>query len=98
MAALVDLVEVDDVRIRRLDPAARRPPDFAGERRETERDRRRRHGLLAGGRRVRAVGLPVRPGRRGASAGQPGERDVVENVVAGEVPRWLVVDERGGDL
>src|SRR5439155_15251725 len=47
VAALVDGVEVDDVRVARLDPAARRPPDLARERRETERDRRRRQWLLA---------------------------------------------------
>src|SRR5207302_6581395 len=48
VATLVNLVEVDDVRVRRLDPAARRPPDLARERREAERDRRRRQRLLAG--------------------------------------------------
>src|SRR3954469_619498 len=50
VAALVDLVEVDEVRVARLGPAARRPPDLAGERREADRDRRRRQGLLARGR------------------------------------------------
>src|SRR3954462_10022341 len=48
VAALVDLVEVDDVRVRRLDPAARCAPDLARERREPERDRRRRQRFLAG--------------------------------------------------
>src|SRR4029079_9461523 len=57
VATLVDLREVDDVRVRRLDPAARRPPDLARERREAERDRRRRQRLLAGGTRVGPVGL-----------------------------------------
>src|SRR2546423_1596381 len=60
VATLVDLVEVDDVRVQRLDPAARRPPDLARERRETDRDRRRRQRLLAGRRRVWPVGVPVR--------------------------------------
>src|SRR5207248_5721485 len=47
--ALVDLVEVDDVWVGLLDPAARRPPDLAGECGEAERDRRRRQGLQARG-------------------------------------------------
>src|SRR5829696_5789223 len=53
VAALVDLVEVDDVRVARLDPAAGGPPDLAGERRKAERDRRRRQRLAARGRGVR---------------------------------------------
>src|SRR5437763_15918771 len=60
--ALVDLVEVDDVRIRLLDPAARRPPDLAGERRESDRDPNLRWRRLAGPGGVRSVGLPIRPG------------------------------------
>src|SRR5439155_10650062 len=47
VAALVDRIEVDHVRVARLDPAARRPPDLAWERRKAERDARRRPGLLA---------------------------------------------------
>ena len=39
MAALVDLVEVDDIGIRLLDPAARSTPDLAGERREANWNR-----------------------------------------------------------
>src|SRR4029078_8941294 len=42
VAAPLGLVEVSDVRITRLDPAARRPRDLTGERREPERDRRGR--------------------------------------------------------
>src|SRR3954452_8205480 len=42
VAAPVHLVEVGDVRVARVDPAAWRPPDLAGERREGERDGRRR--------------------------------------------------------
>src|SRR5437763_13688312 len=98
VATLVDLVEVDDVRVRRLDPAARRPPDLARERREAERDRRRWQRLLAGSRRVWPVGLPVRPRCRSAGAGQPVGRDVVEDVVAREVARRLVVGESARDL
>src|SRR5436305_14085430 len=76
VAALVDGVEVDDVRVARLDPAARRPPDLARERREAERDRRRRQWLLARGRGVSAVGLPISPRRGGAGARQPAQREV----------------------
>src|SRR5512132_1940973 len=98
VAALVDLVEVRDVRVARFDPAARRPPDLAWEGREGERDRRRGQGLAACGGGVGAVGLPVRPGGGGAAAGQPVQRDVVEDVVAREVARGPPVDERVGDL
>src|SRR5580765_3026150 len=91
--ALVDRVEVDDIGIGLLDPAARGPPDLARERRERERDRRRGQRLGARGRRVRPVSLPVRTGRRGSGARQPVERDVVEDVVTGQIPRGLVLDE-----
>src|SRR5215831_7605641 len=40
----------------------------------------------------------VRTGRRGSGAGQPVERDVVEDVVAGEVARRHAVDEGARDL
>src|SRR5260221_2242477 len=68
--ALVDLVEVDDVGVRLLDPAARRPPDLAGVRREAERELHRRWGPaapLAGG----LARLPLWPGRRGPRAPPP---------------------------
>src|SRR5499426_3234667 len=62
--ALVDLVEVDDVGVRLLDPAARRPPDLPGERREADRDRDRR-GSLAGRTSIFLSFFPVRArGRR----------------------------------
>ena len=98
MAALVDLVEVGEVRVRLLDPAARSPPDLAGEGREANRDRRRRQSLTGRGRRVRSVGFPVRPGCGGAGASQPVQRDVVEDVVSGQVARGLAVDEGARDL
>src|SRR5437764_15137684 len=56
VAALVDGVEVDDDRIARLDPAARRPPDLAWERRQAERDRPPRQGLFGRGRGLGSVG------------------------------------------
>src|SRR6185312_16619345 len=64
--AAVDLVEVGQARIRRLRPAARGRPDLAGERGEPDRDRRRRRRRAPGRRGVGTVGLPVRPGGRGA--------------------------------
>src|SRR4051794_7520248 len=99
MAALVDLIEVVEAGVRQLDPAARGTPDLAGERGESDRKRDVR-GSLAG--RVRgSLGLsvlPVRPGGRGPGACQPVQRDVVEDVVAGEVASGLPVDEGAGDL
>ena len=98
MAASVDLVEVDDVRVTRLDPAAWRPPDFARERREAERDRRGWQEVTARGWGVRPVGLPVRPSRGRAGATQPVQRDVVEDVVAREVARGPPVDKGARSL
>src|ERR687887_96154 len=60
VTALVDLVEVDDVRVRHLDPAARRPPDLVGERREGDRDPNVRRRRLSGSGGVCSVRLPVR--------------------------------------
>src|SRR6478672_13357902 len=99
VAALVDLVEVGEVGVDRLDPAARGSPDLAGERGEADRHGDRRRGLAARKRcGQRACVLPVRPGRRRRGAGQPVQRDVVEDVVPTEVARWLTVHERAGDL
>jgi len=85
VAALLDLVEVGEAGVDRLDPAARGGPDLAGERREADRhgDRRRR---LAARKRCgqRSSVLPVRPGRRRCGAGQPVQRDVVDDGVPGE--------------
>src|SRR6476620_5857479 len=62
VAALVGLVEVDEVRIALLDPAARGTEDLVGERGETDRERDRRRSLA--GRHCRGLpALPVRPGR-----------------------------------
>src|SRR4051794_23456248 len=97
VSALVDLVEVDDVGVARLDPAAWCPPDLARERREAERDRRGWQRLSARGG-IGPVRLPVRPGRRRAGAGQPVERDVVEDLVAREVARGPPVDKGARDL
>src|SRR5262245_30798532 len=96
VAAPVDAVEVHEAWVGLLDPAARGPEDLAGKRGEADRDRNvwRR---LAGRRRGLAV-LPVHPRRGGAAAGQPVQRDVVEDVVSTEVARRLVVDDGACDL
>src|SRR5260221_1544471 len=84
--ALVDLVEVDDVGVRLLDPAARRPPDLAGVRREAERELHRRWGLAVRPR-GRPFSLPGGPGRP-----RPRARHPVDLAVgAGVVPREVVL-------
>src|SRR3954452_22357151 len=93
VAALVDLVEVSDVRVARLDPAARRPPDLSWKRREAERDLRRRQWLRTRGRRVRPVRLPIRSSCRGTGAGEPVQRDVVEDVIACQVAGRLPIEK-----
>src|SRR4029453_13246248 len=64
MAAPLGFVEIGDVRIRLLDPAARGGEDLAGERREADRSRHRWRSLTRSerlGLGLRA--LPVRAGR-----------------------------------
>src|SRR5215475_2725446 len=97
--ALFCHVEVAEARVGLLCPAPRGLPDLPGERGEADgnRDRRRsfaRRDYL----RARQCVLPVRPGGRGSGARQPVQRDVVDDVIAGETARWLPVDERAGDL
>src|SRR4029079_5733100 len=80
VAALVDLVEVGEVGVDRLDPAARRSPDLTGERREADRHGDSRRWLTA----LQSVGqrssiLPVRARGRRGGAGQPVQGDVVED-------------------
>ena len=99
MAAPVDLVEVGEVGVDRLDPAARGSPDLAGERREADRNRDRRRSLAGRtGCGQDPSKFPVPPGGRGAGARQPVQRDVVDDVVPGEIAHGLAVDERAGDL
>jgi hypothetical protein len=73
------------------------PGDLAGEGAEGERDGDGGRGLAGGGG-LGSCALPVRAGGQDAGAGQPVEGDVVEDVVAGEVARGLVVEEGAGDL
>src|ERR671911_38597 len=97
VATLGDLVVVREAGVDGLDPAAGSSPEFAGERREADRNRDRRRCLA----RCRGEGpseLPIPAGGRGAGAGQPVERDVVEDRVPGEIADGLAVDEGAGDL
>src|SRR2546430_9481171 len=99
VTALVGLMEVAEGGVSLLNPAARGREDLVGERGEADRERDLRRSL-PGSRResLGSSALPVRPGRRGPGAGQPVHSDVVEDVVPGETPGRLSVDEGAGDL
>src|SRR3954451_15580551 len=100
VAAPVDLVEVREVvGVDRLGPAARGSEDLARECREADRDPdlgRSLTGCLGCG--LSPSRLPVPPSGRGPGARQPVQRDVVDDVVPGEIADGLTVDERAGDL
>jgi hypothetical protein len=99
VAALVGLVEVGEVGVGVGDPAAWGAEDLVGE--GGEADRQRDLGRSLAGRGGTGLGLsafPVLPGCRGAGAGQPVQRDVVQDVVPGEIARWLPIEEGMGDL
>ena len=68
VAALVDLVEVGEVGVGLLDPAARGPEDLAGERGEADRDRDRRRSLAG---RAQPVACPLSQYDRAAEAPVP---------------------------
>src|SRR4029079_3462675 len=98
VTALVHLVEVDgDVGVSPLDPAARGTPDLPGERREADRNRDRRRSLAC---RTNALlsFFPVRARRRRPGAGQPIEREGVDDVLPGEIAREYFVDKGECDL
>src|SRR5690348_12337242 len=76
MAALVDLVEIDQVVITPLGPAARRLIDLARE----DRDRGGQRDI--DGIEVVRVVFPIDLRRRCRAVGQPVQRDVVEYLVA----------------
>src|SRR5918996_753274 len=99
VAAPVDLVEVGEAGVDRLDPAARGSEDLAGERREADGNRDRRRSLAGRtGCGLSLTGLPVPPGGRGAGARQPVQRDVVDDALPRETAHGLTVDEGAGDL
>src|SRR5262249_36538139 len=80
-----------------LDPAARRPPDFPGEGREADRNRDWR-GSLAGRTSVFLSFFPVRARSRRPGAGQPIQRDVVDDAFPGEIARRLSAGKTAGYL
>jgi len=94
VAAGGGLVEVGEVGVDLLSPAARGREDLAGERRDADRELHLGAGLPGGG----VPALPVQPGGGGPGARQPVQGDVVQHMVPGEVARGLVVEERAGDL
>src|SRR5262245_15256505 len=97
VTAPVDLVVVSEGGICLLDPAARGRDDLTGERGESDRNGDRRGSLARGATRGLSA-LPVGAGSRGPGRGQPVRRDVVEDVVSGEIARRLPVDKGAGDL
>src|SRR5262245_13848830 len=95
VAAPVDLVEVRESGVDRLNPAAWGSPDLAGERREGDRNLDCRRSLAGRtGRGQNLSELPVPPGGRGAGARQPVQRDVIDDALPGETADGLAVDER----
>src|SRR6266542_3850368 len=85
VAALGDLVEVDEVGIGLLDPAPRRLICLAGE------DAHGHRNGDAFGVPKAALVFPIEPRRRNPRVRQPKERDVVEDVVTRSSPVELVV-------
>src|SRR5437764_4392385 len=88
VAALAGLVVVGEVWVGLFGPAARGAEDLAGERGEADRELDLRRSL-PGRESLGSSALPVRAGGRGPGAGQPVQRDVVEDVVPGEAPGGL---------
>src|SRR5215469_16677367 len=91
------VVVIDEGWVLLLHPAARGAEDLAGEDREADR-KRDRWRRLAGRKCLGAGGLPVQAGGRGPGAGQPVQRDVVEDVVPGQTARGPPPGEGAGDL
>jgi hypothetical protein len=83
MSALVDLVVIDEVVICTLCPAPRRLVGLTGKDARGSRD-----GHVGGVVKAELIFL-VEAGRRNRRAGQPVERDVVEDIVSGEVARGM---------
>ncbi len=79
MAAPVDLVEVDELGVGPLGPAARGPVDLLMEDGDGGRD-----GHVLDAEEVERV-LPVQPGRGNPGVRQPVECDVVQDFVPGQV-------------
>src|SRR4051812_30525279 len=88
-------VVVAQGRVVRLGPAAWCLEDLAREGAYRDRDRHGRRGLA---RTEGVLPFPVCPGGRAAGAGQPIDRDVVEDVLAGEAARRWATEEGAGDF
>src|SRR5262245_30468900 len=99
VATLVDLVEVDQIGVDLLRPAARRLEDLAREHREGHRERE--FGRLLPGRKgskYASCVLPVQPRGRGGGVRQPIQGDVVEDPFLREATGGMPVEEGAGDL
>src|SRR5215471_10617362 len=77
VAAPVGLVEVDEVGVELLGPAARGPEDLTGEHREADRELDLR-GRMSGRKGCGSSAFPVRAGGGGPGTRQPVQRDVVK--------------------
>src|SRR5215204_3589787 len=91
VVALVDFVEVDEVGVGLLGPAPRGLVELVGE--DAHRGRNRDALDVEEAEGV----LPVETTRGHAGVGHPGERDVVQDLVSGEVADRLA-GEGGGDV
>jgi len=95
--ALLRHVVVNEVVVRALHPVLRRLEDLVGKHRVGDGERQVRRRILE--RRSSALCLlPVNPRGRRRGVRQPVQRDVVDDMVAGEVARRLSVEEGVGDL
>src|SRR3954470_22134808 len=91
VAALVDLMEVDEVAIGTLYPASWRTPSLAGKDRECSGNG---YFPLVGDARV----LPIEPPGGGPGVSHPVECDVVKDVVSCDVAERLPVNKEARDL
>src|SRR5215210_3746283 len=82
VVAPVEFVEVDEVGIGLLGPTPWRLVELAG---EDADGRRHRHAFYV---EERQRVLPVQPAGRDTCIGHPGQRDVVEDLVPGQVADW----------
>src|SRR5688500_16183599 len=97
MTTAVDLVDIREARVDRLNPTARGRKDLAAECGEGDGNRHWRRSLALSTS-EKLSELPVPPRSRRAGARQPVQRDVVDDGVTGEMAHGLAVDERLGDL
>src|SRR2546421_11666029 len=89
MTAFVEFVVVDQLRISAFGPAARGWIELVGKHTHGNRD-----GDAFDAEERRELVLPIETGARKRCVRQPGDRDVVEDVVAREALRLSVKDAR----